>query len=248
MRFRIDIEVQHQKQQLLEAVGQLGFARWLEFVATQAVDVLVERGKVGPVLASFERQNGHRQRVGARRLETIEHPEPFVEPPLGKQRFGKHLVRLNMVRIARKHVRECLDRSVGAALTAKDDADIEVGSMELRVERQCALVRAQCADATVMHLQRNTIVVMGGRVVRLELHGAVERRARGRTVALRQPRQPERAPKSDLVGRKPETFLAQRDGFAREPLLAVEVGERHARLDIRMGGGKRRSKRHSRFG
>src|ERR1019366_1961344 len=70
--FWLDIEVEKQKQQLLEAVGEVGLVLRLALVLSQPVEIAVQPGEVAAILINLERLHGERERVRTVRLESLE--------------------------------------------------------------------------------------------------------------------------------------------------------------------------------
>src|SRR5947199_3563231 len=101
MRLRFEVEEQQQVEQLFEAVGKLGIALRLEMVRSQTIEVAIKRGEVGAILADLQGHHGERQRIGTRRLETVECLEIIVDPAGSEQRLGERLVRGGVTRAER---------------------------------------------------------------------------------------------------------------------------------------------------
>ena len=239
LRLLLDVEEEQQVQQFLQAIGQLGFASGFESILLQPLEVAIQRGVVGAVLAGFERLDGQRQRVRTHRFEAIEGLEPGPETARAEQRFGQRLVGGHVARIAREHGFERLDRCVDRALLAEDHADVEVGGEQLRIQRQRALVRAQRLTALMQQLQGHAAVVMRRGISGVDLERVLEGLVRGGAIVLREPRHPERAPQRDVVGRERDALLAKLGGLARKTVLALQIRERRAGLDVRGRSGKR---------
>src|SRR6266542_4248625 len=94
-------------------------------------------------MARFESYDEQREGTRTGGFETVECLEPGVEAPFVLEYVRERLVRRNMLWIAREHPLECRDRPVRTAALAEDDTDVEIGSVELRIERQRPLVRTQ---------------------------------------------------------------------------------------------------------
>ena len=91
-----------------------------------------------------------------------------------------------MPRIAREHLLERGDGDVGASLLLEDDADVEVGRDQLRIERKRALVSAQCVFAQMHHLQCDAVVVVRIRIGGQGLQNFLECGARRDTIVPRE--------------------------------------------------------------
>src|SRR5450755_5000982 len=74
LRFRLDIEVEKQEQELLEAVGEVGFGLGLELVLPQPVEIAVQPGKVASILIDLECLDRERKRARTVGLESLEDP------------------------------------------------------------------------------------------------------------------------------------------------------------------------------
>jgi hypothetical protein len=230
---RFQIEIEHEEQDLLQAVRKVGFVLRGKVVPPQPVEVAVERSKIAAVLVSLERLRNQREGFGTCGLETGKDLEPVVDTPRREQRIGERLVRHHVSGVARKHLLEDADRKIGTSLLLQYDADVEIRGKQIRRERQRALVRAERFIALVQRLQGDAMVVMRIAVGGRELKRPDERISRRGGIVPRKFTQSERAPQDDLTLTHREPLAAKQRRAVGIATLAAEIGKRCARFRIR---------------
>ncbi len=191
---RLHVEEVQQVEQLLQRILDLVRRTVGEAARAQAVEVALEPREIGSVGAHLERVRRERQMIRAMALEAFEVREPRVDPARGQQRFGQRLVGARVRRRAFQHVRKSRDGGTGVALLIEDDAEVEIGVMEVRLERERSLVRACRIIHFPRHLQCDAVVVVRLAVRRIAERRFGERLRGGLPVRARERRLPERAP------------------------------------------------------
>ncbi len=96
---RLDIEIQEQVEQHLEAVGELQLAVHPKRLLAKSVQVPFDLLEIAEILARLQRLHRERQRIGAMGLEALEVRDPRVELPGREQRLAQILVRGHVLRI-----------------------------------------------------------------------------------------------------------------------------------------------------
>ena len=142
MRLGLEVEIEHDEQELLEAVGEVGLVVGLEVAASQSIEIALDPGEVAAILVDLERLDDQRECIWASRFETREDPQPVVDASRREQSIAERLVRERVPRLACQHLFKSGDRGIGAILFLEHHADVEIGGEQIGGEGQRALVRA----------------------------------------------------------------------------------------------------------